>query len=158
MRGRTHTDEFRFGGVQGDERTASAAPGDNRIVACEDVADAGVALGEDISPGGIAVPIYDARKVRRTAVLSAVAKWKGLAPLQVAENFLGVGEVGFARVGQVAREDRKGVGDFGYSVGLEVEETPNEFLVGFLEGGGWVEGRGGELLEGFVSRVREGCG
>ena len=158
LRGSAHTDEFRFGSVQGDERAASATPGDDGIVAGEDIADAGVALGKDVSPGGIAVSIYDARKMRRTAVLSAVAKWKGLPPLQVAENLFGVGEVGFARVGQVAREDRKGVGDFGDSMGLEIKETANEFLVGFLEGGGWVEGRGGELLEGFVSRGREGCG
>ena len=55
--GRAHTDEFRFGSVQGDERAASATPGDNCIVAGEDIADAGVALGKDVSPQGIAVVI-----------------------------------------------------------------------------------------------------
>ena len=84
--------------------------------------------------------------------MSAVSKWKGFAPLEVAENLFGVGQVSFSRVGQVAGEDGKGIGDFGYSVGLEVEEATNEFLVGFLEGGRWDERGVGELLEGLVGR------
>jgi len=144
LRCSAHAYEFRFGSVESNERAAGATPGDDCIITGEGVADAGVALGENVSPGCIAVAIYDARKVGCATVLSAVSKWKGFTPLEVAENLFGVGQVSFSWVGQVAGEDGKGIGDFGYSVGLEVEEATNEFLVGFLEGGRWVERGVGE--------------
>ena len=152
LRCSAHADEFRFGSVESDERAACATPGDNCIIAGESVSDTGVALRENVGPGCITVAIYDARKVGCATVLSAVSKWKGFTPLEVAENLFGVGQVSFSWVGQVAGEDGKGIGDFGYSVGLEIEEATNEFLVGFLEGGRWVEMGVGEQLEGLVGR------